>query len=195
MSDRPFHATALKTTIHWSSQDSPKVGLILTAQHGLALIASKPIRAGEKLMAFDGESFDWGHTTINLPNQPPLFVRDHCIQVGEGKSRDSTGLARYANHCCEPNCGITDLIWITAMVDIAPGTELTWDYAMTEDNDWRMECSCGAPKCRKIIAGYRHLAPALREEYRGFISEWLTGHPRPYVGPAEPQLRLMARAG
>ena len=195
MSDRPLHASALKTTIHWSSQDSPKVGLILTAQYGLALIASQPIQAGEKLMAFDGESHEWGHSTSNLPNQPPLFVRDHCIQVGEGRSRDSNGLARYANHSCQPNCGITDLIWITAMTDIAPGTELTWDYAMTEDNDWLMDCACGTPKCRKLIAGYRHLPPSVREQYRGYISSWLTEHPRPYVGPAEYRALPMAQAG
>ena len=54
MSSIPNKAQAIRTTIHWSNQDSAKVGLILTAGHGLALIASKPIFAGEKLMAFDG---------------------------------------------------------------------------------------------------------------------------------------------
>ena len=195
MSDRPFQATTVRTTIHWSPLDSPKVGLILTANHGLAVIASQWIPAGEKLMAFDGEKYEWGRSTLNLPNRPPQFTRDHCIQIGEGRSRDSTGLARYANHCCEPNCGITDLIWITAMVDIDPGTELTWDYAMTEDNDWRMECSCHTPMCRRIVAGYRHLPPERREEYGRYISTWLTERPRPYLGPPGYQPRLIEKAG
>ena len=69
------------------------------------------------------------------------------------------------------------------MVDIAPGTELTWDYAMTEDNDWSMECACHTPKCRKIVAGYRHLPPERREAYGRFISRWLTSAPRPYLEP------------
>lgn len=184
MSDRPFQEQAVETSIHWSHQDSPKVGLILTSGRGLALIASQPILAGEKLMAFDGAVHEWGSTTNNLPNKPPLFLRDHCIQVSETESRDSTGLARYANHCCEPNCGITDIIWITAMHDIGPGTELTWDYAMTEDNDWQLECSCGTPKCRKIIGGYRFLPPDRRAEYAGFISNWLLERDRPYIGEA-----------
>ena len=195
MSDRPLHAAALKTTIHWSSQDSPKVGLILTTDHGMALIASKSIRAGEKLMAFDGEIYFWGHTTLQLPNYPPLFVRDHCIQIGEGRSRDSTGLARYANHSCDPNCGITELIWITAMVDIAPGTELTWDYAMTEDNDWWMECTCGVAQCRLFIGGYRYIDQGLRDRYCGFVSEWLTNGPRPYQGPSAARTWSDAKAG
>lgn len=184
MSDRPLQASALKTTIHWSHQDSPKVGLILTINRGLSLIASQPITAGERLMAFDGSFHEWGATTLSLPNEAPLFIRDHCIQIGEGRSRDSNGLARYANHSCEPNCGITDLIWITAMQDIAPGTELTWDYAMTEDNDWRMDCSCGSEHCLGVIAGYRHLPPEKRMAYRGYLSSWLTARPKPYLGPA-----------
>ena len=53
-------------------------------------------------------------------------------------------------------------IWITAMQDIAPGPELTSDYAMTEDNDWRMDGSCGAKQCLGVIAGYRHLPPEKR---------------------------------
>jgi len=185
MSSIPDKAQTICATINWSNQDSPKIGLILTTGHGLALIASKPIFAGEKLMAFDGLQHRWGHTTVNLPNKPPHFLRDHCVQIGEGCSQDSLGLARYANHSCEPNCGITDLIWITAMQDIAPGTELTWDYAMTEDNDWRMVCSCGSALCRCIIAGYRYLPPERREAYRGFISEWLMDPPRPYIGKVE----------
>ena len=187
MSNRPFQATALETTIHWSPQDSLKVGLVLTANQGLALVAFKPIQAGEKLMAFAGQIYEWGNTTLNISNRPPQFARDHCIQIGEGKSRDSTGLARYANHCCEPNCGITNHLWITAMVDIAPGTELTWDYAMTEDNDWQMACSCQTPHCRTIVAGYRHLPPDRRKAYQGFISSWLTERARPYVGPVGTQ--------
>ena len=195
MSHRPFQSSAIKTTIHWSPRDSPKVGLILTANHGLALIASQSITAGEPLMAFDGPVHEWGHTTKNLENKPPQFLRDHCVQIGEASSKDSVGLARYANHCCDPNCGITDLIWITAMRDIAPGTELTWDYAMTEDNDWWMECSCGAKGCRRVIAGYRHLPPERRAAYEGFISGWLTAHPRPYLGPADFQPHPVRIAG
>ncbi len=145
-------------------------------------------------MAFDGALLEWGHTTANLSNRPPHFTRDHCVQVGEGQSRDSTGLARYANHCCEPNCGITDFIWITAMQDIPSGTELTWDYAMTEDNDWRMKCSCGAPRCRGMIGGYRFLPRERREAYRGYVSSWLTQYPRPYLGPLGHVLPPIAKA-
>jgi hypothetical protein len=183
MSCPPPTAQAIRSTIYWSDRDSPKAGLILTVNQGLALIAMKAIFPGEKLLAFNGPLQEWGGTTLNLPNTPPAFLRDHCIQVGEGISRDSGGLARFANHSCDPNCGITDSIWITAMKEIAPGTELNWDYAMSEDNDWKMECSCGSPLCRKVVGGYRFLPPERRQAYEGYISEWLLESPRPYVGP------------
>lgn len=195
MSNPPRSAPPLETTIHWSPTDSPKVGLILTRDRGLALIATQTIQAGERLMAFDGNSYEWGNSTLNLANKPPLFLRDHCIQTGEGTSRDSTGLARYANHCCAPNCGITDGIWITAMVDIQPGTDLTWDYAMTEDNDWQMKCSCGSPGCRGLITGYRGLPPERRRAYTGFISGWLLEKPRPWLAPGSAAPAQIAKAG
>ncbi len=184
MSDRSIHAPSAATPAKLDAEDSVKVKLVLTKMRGMALVAVGPIQAGEKLLPFNGEIYEWGHTTVNLPNIAPLFTRDHCIQIGESTSRDTPGWARYANHSCEPNCGITDCIWITAMTDIAPGTEITWDYAMTEDNDWKMECTCDSPQCRKIIAGYRHLPPERREAYRNFTSTWLTEKERPYLGPA-----------
>jgi uncharacterized protein len=174
MSDRPLHdSTPVQMNRQPSHQDSQKVRLILTKFHGLALVAAEPIQAGEKLLAFDGPVYQWGETTKSLPNTAPLFLRDHCIQIGEGLSRDAVGLARYANHSCEPNCGITDEIWITAMQDIAQDAELTWDYAMTEDNDWSMECGCGTPNCRKLITGYRDLPEERRKAYAGFVADWL----------------------
>lgn len=184
MSCLPNPAQAIQSSIYWSELDNPKAGLILTVDQGLALIAMEPIFPREKLMSFNGLFHEWGESTLNLPNTPPVFLRDHCVQVGEGMSRDSGGLARFANHSCDPNCGITDSIWITAMREIAPGTELTWDYAMTEDNDWRMACSCGSPLCRKVVGGYRFLPPERRLAYQGYISEWLLASQRDYAGPA-----------
>ncbi len=71
------------------------------------------------------------------------------------------------------------------MRPIANGEQITWDYAMTENNDWFMICRCGSPRCRKMITGYRNLPPELREAYKGFISQWLIDAEVPYEGPAK----------
>ncbi len=77
------------------------------------------------------------------------------------------------SHSCEPNCGIKNKTVLVAMRKIKKGEELSYDYDMTENSDWSMECSCGKPSCRKIIRGYRYLPEEKRKEYNGYISEWL----------------------
>lgn len=155
-------------------------------QLGGGLFALTPFRAGEVVAQFDGEFYDWGTDLLSIPNDPPLYARDHAIQYAPGKSRDSAkSLARCANHSCSPNCGIKDLFNIVTMVEIPVGTELTWDYAMSENNDWFMTCACGAPNCRRAITGYRNLPPEFRLRYTGFISQWLIDADIPYEGPAE----------
>jgi hypothetical protein len=162
-----------------------KVSYRKEGPHHGGLFVTAPIKKGEVAAVFDGQYCEWGDTTLNLPNDPPVFLRDHAIQYCFGKSRDSAeGLGRCANHSCSPNCGIQNYFEIVAMRDLAVGEEVMWDYAMTECNDWLMTCLCGSPRCRGLITGYRNLEPSLREEYAGFISEWLIKAEIPYEGPA-----------
>jgi SET domain-containing protein len=153
--------------------DSKKVAVRQTENRDKGLFAVEDIRASEFIAAFDGEIYEAERCSL-LPNNPPLLVRDHAIQFAPTKWRDSDGLARYANHSCEPNAGIKNLIEIVAMRDIKAGEEILWDYEMTEDSDWNMKCLCGSPRCRKVIRAFRFLPKATRRRYGGFISEWLT---------------------
>jgi hypothetical protein len=60
------------------------------------------------------------------------------------------------------------------MQDIPGGSELTIDYAMIDgDPAERMECSCGAPECRKVISGSDWRLPELRQRYAGYFSRYL----------------------
>jgi hypothetical protein len=68
--------------------------------------------------------------------------------------------ARYINHSCDPNCeaAVEDgRIWVTAIKDIAPGTELAYDYAYERAGPFKKSywelyaCRCGARRCRGII--------------------------------------------
>ena len=43
----------------------------------------------------------------------------------------------HLNHSCEPNLGLQGQIAFVAMRDIAADEELTFDYAMTDDEDIR----------------------------------------------------------
>ena len=65
------------------------------------------------------------------------------------------------NHGCRPNVRIdTARRGMAALVPIAAGDELLFDYDTTE---WDMAepfgCRCGAAECRGVVRGYRHLTP------------------------------------
>ena len=58
----------------------------------------------------------------------------------------------YTNHSCQPTASIEDRIKVVAARFIRKDEEITFDYALTEEDPyWRMDCNCGSPGCRKII--------------------------------------------
>ncbi|BBC35376.1 hypothetical protein SGFS_066700 [Streptomyces graminofaciens] len=67
------------------------------------------------------------------------------------------------NHSCEANVLDTGLDFGLAVRDIAPGDEVTCDYAtFTEDEGWSMTCNCGLPGCRGAITTEQGHDPELR---------------------------------
>lgn len=140
----------------------------MTSKKGYGVFANAFIPADTVIAAFDGPIYE-AETATELP---PHCV-DYAIQFEEHKWRESEGIARLANHSCDPNCGIKNLFQIVAMRDIQTGEEITWDYDMSENSDWTMQCACGAQQCRGLVCGYRFLPEAFRKRYQGYISEWL----------------------
>lgn len=159
--------------------DNPKA-VVSNNGFGKCVLARSPIRKGEIVAEFDGivlprREFSELHAT-----DPVRFeeIRDHAIQIAEDVWRDSDGIARYLNHSCEPNCGISGVNVLVAMRDINTGEEMTWDYEMTEDISgelWRMKCECGRPSCRQEIGCFGDNKELLAKKYRGYISAWLVG--------------------
>lgn len=149
--------------------DNPKAIVKRTRKFGRGVFAKAPIRKGEIIAEFDGEFIDadfeeWTEDLLN-----------HVIQYDKEAWRDSKGIARFINHSCEPNCGIRGLFMVVAMRDIEKGEQITWDYEMTERNEWgwKMRCRCGHLTCRKVIGDYRNMPRSIRKKYTGYISEWL----------------------
>jgi len=155
--------------------ENNKVEIIKTEKYGKAVFAKAKIKKGEFIGAFNGKIYE-AERAMLLPDVPPLRAGRHAVQFEPKKWRDGKvkGLARYIAHSCNPNCGIKNMFEVVAMKDIKKGEEITWDYAMTENSDFRMKCMCGAKSCRKIIGAYSMLSPKVRKKYKGYISEWLT---------------------
>ena len=76
----------------------------------------------------------------------------------------------FLNHSCEPNVWMTDEVTLVARHGIAPGEELTADYALWEsDPGWvsPFRCRCGASTCRGVITGRDWQSRELQQRYGG----------------------------
>lgn len=59
------------------------------------------------------------------------------------------------------------------MKDICTNEEITYDYEMTENSNWTMNCKCDQPECRKVIGAYNNMPENVKIKYKGYISDWL----------------------
>lgn len=95
----------------------------------------------------------------------PDYMSDYCMELREGRSLEPAAPFRYLNHSCQPNCELffwetddpapRDRLWIQAVATIAPGKELTIDYAWPADA--AIPCACGAAGCRGWIVSPEEL--------------------------------------
>jgi uridine kinase len=70
------------------------------------------------------------------------------------------------NHSCDPNLWWSGPYTLAARRDIAPGEELTNDYATSTQSDgFAMACACGTALCRGTVTGSDRLRPELRSRY------------------------------
>ena len=85
-------------------------------------------------------------------------VLDDAGHEGPPLFWDLTCQSRWINHSCDPNAvvdsrfdrGTRDVrAWWVALRDIAPGEELTYDYAFAAEV--AEPCACGSPRCRGLI--------------------------------------------
>jgi D-alanine-D-alanine ligase-like ATP-grasp enzyme len=145
---------------------------------GYGHYATRAIAAGERLVAFE----ETPHT---------LVTRSHVERAWNG--RDTDWFRRYAwpltdevwvawsrdpeewrpiNHSCEPNAWLHGLD-LVARLDIAPGQEITLDYA-TFYNELMpaFQCDCGEPACRGTITGADLMAPFVAR-YGDHVSDYV----------------------
>lgn len=84
----------------------------------------------------------------------------NMVGIGKNLWLDPAEPYKYINHSCSPNLGIKGKVSFVALRDIESGEQLTFDYSISEDSLWEMECLCGSENCRQVIRGIRHLPKA-----------------------------------
>ena len=123
--------------------------------HGFGVFAREPINKNTRIIDYAGELI---HNSKSGAREA-RYLKQGCIwvfRVNRAWSRDaavSGNIARFINHSCTPNCWIeidtrTKTIWIRASRRIAPGEELTYDYATVGDHT--IPCRC-RPGCTTML--------------------------------------------
>jgi uncharacterized protein len=79
----------------------------------------------------------------------------------------------YGNHSCDPNLWWTGPYTQVARRDIAPGEEITTDYAASSGiAEFRMSCACKSPLCRTVVTGSDWKRADLQQRYG---DHWVPG--------------------
>jgi len=153
---------------------SPKTEVRASPIQGQGLFARQAIATGEIVAVKGGYVLTrarWGALEPVLGPAEIQLTEDLVIAPVRGEERH--GAMLYTNHSCDPNIAIQGQIVFVAMRDIAPGEELTHDWATTDDGDYELECRCGSPRCRRVVTGKDWRKPELRARYRGWFCWFL----------------------
>ena len=79
----------------------------------------------------------------------------------------------FFNHSCNPNCGIRGDIVGVSIRDIEQGEEITFDYAMLDNEYYWFKCKCESVNCRKIITSFDWKIKELQKRYKGYFATYL----------------------
>ncbi len=90
--------------------------------------------------------------------------------IGPTTPKEREGGMMHLNHSCEPNLGVAGQIVFVALRDIVKDEELTFDYAMTDDEPYDMRCNCGATNCRGVVTGRDWMKKEVQQQYYGYFS-------------------------
>ncbi len=120
--------------------------------HRWGVFATEFMPSGRKVFEYIGERINRRETKRRADSREftYLFTLDPYWTI-DGAVGGSG--AEYINHSCEPNLISRILkghILYFTLRDVQPGEELTIDYRFDKKVE-RVECRCGAPKCRGTI--------------------------------------------
>jgi SET domain-containing protein len=154
---------------------SPKTQVRESKIHGRGLFATGDIAKGEIVAVKGGHIVD-GKTLREkiTPVLGPVEIQvDDDLFIAPMTKEERELSMLYSNHSCDPNLGVRGEITFVALRDIRAGEELTHDWAMTDDDDYSVDCNCGAADCRKTLTGKDWQRADLQKRYEGYFSAYL----------------------
>jgi SET domain-containing protein len=157
---------------------NPKLKVKKTGKYGKGIFATQPIKKDELLAIMGGYIFTRAEEDAlsSGMNDYGLQISEEFV-IGAKKLSDVAG-DDYFNHSCEPNSGFKGQILLVAMKKIPEKTEVTFDYGMVlypskNAKRYRIDCLCGARKCRKTVTDNDWMLPELQRRYDGYFQWFL----------------------
>ncbi|MBV6272719.1 SET domain-containing protein-lysine N-methyltransferase [Alcaligenaceae bacterium CGII-47] len=149
--------------------------------HGRGVFAATDIPAGTRILNYAGRRLTPEQADERWPVDPNDPYHTFYFALSSGKVIDGGQRgndARWINHSCSPNCEAREnaaetRVAIYALVDIASGAELTYDYGLfTEERMTRTlkqhyRCLCGTPECRGTMLALKKPRPRKRPTTAG----------------------------
>ena len=126
------------------------MGLIIrsSAIHAAGCYTTTRIPKGKRVAEYTGPRLSKDEADELYESSPITYL----FGLGDGKVViDGHCMAMFINHSCDPNCETDERngrVWIKAIKNIAPGSEITYDYCLYDGGDEPAICNCGARNCR-----------------------------------------------
>ena len=150
---------------------------------GYGVIATAPIPKGTLLWALDPLDRRLGPPEVDRLGEAlwPHLERYTYVN-GRGERVLCWDHGRFMNHSCAPVSLSPGVDFELAVRDLAPGDEVTCDYASLNLEE-ALACLCGEPGCRGVITSddFEDLAPVWDEQLRDAV-RFALDVPQPLLG-------------
>lgn len=143
-----------------SRKRAPLLEVRRSAIHDLGVFALRRIAKGARIIEYAGERVSSAVLDARYDEDTPesrhtlVFHVDGDIYIDAAHGGNES---RFINHSCDPNCETylsRGRIFVRAIRNIEPGTELTYDYSLEIEDEpldsWESlyACRCEAARCR-----------------------------------------------
>jgi uncharacterized protein len=127
---------------------------------GKGLFANVALNEGTVVTNVHGEHITFEDTTRLGDNE------SFCVQISLKDYVLPAPPFYYANHSCNPNCGLNEKLELITLRDVSQNEELTWDYSTSMlERHWAMKCECGSSNCRSVVNDFDLLPKEVQQNY------------------------------
>ncbi|HZG01307.1 MAG TPA: SET domain-containing protein-lysine N-methyltransferase [Chitinophagales bacterium] len=143
-----------------SDKEIPDKIRVSDTPKGKGLFANVELSKGTVITAVRGEHVRFEDTTeLN-------GTESYCVQITLKDYVKPDPPFYYANHSCNPNCGLNENLELVTIRMVPRDEELVWDYSTSMlERHWVMKCECGDANCRGIVNDFDLLPDDVRTNY------------------------------